>query len=117
MLETFDLARHLLLVFLLVFLDYAVFWVLDLARYHLQGEIVARSECPPLLLCPPTRCIRLLPGAFSWGTLGIDSCHCRPLSQPLPPIWGKNTPDRTAKTRAVNQTGLVQIPALVFVRR
>ncbi|XP_026645026.1 DC-STAMP domain-containing protein 2 [Microtus ochrogaster] len=42
-LETFDLARHLLLVFVLVFLDYAVFWVLDLARYHLQGEIVARS--------------------------------------------------------------------------
>lgn len=91
MLEIFDLARHLLLVFLLVFLDYAVFWVLDLARYHLQGEIVARSECPPLLLCPPTRCICLLPGAFSWGTLGIASCHCRPLSQPLPPIWGKNT--------------------------
>ncbi|XP_040608332.1 DC-STAMP domain-containing protein 2 isoform X2 [Mesocricetus auratus] len=43
MLETFDLARHLLLVLLLVSLDYAVFWVLDLARYHLQGEIVARS--------------------------------------------------------------------------
>ncbi|XP_036047230.1 DC-STAMP domain-containing protein 2, partial [Onychomys torridus] len=43
MLGTFDLARHLLLVFLLVFLDYAVFWILDLARYHLQGEIVARS--------------------------------------------------------------------------
>lgn len=29
---------------LLVFLDYAVFWVLDLARHQLQGEIVARSE-------------------------------------------------------------------------
>ncbi|KAL6038812.1 hypothetical protein STEG23_026982 [Scotinomys teguina] len=43
MLETFNLARHLFLVFLLVFLDYAVFWVLDLARYHLQGEVVARS--------------------------------------------------------------------------
>ncbi|KAL1772346.1 DC-STAMP domain-containing protein 2 [Sigmodon hispidus] len=43
MLEVFDLARHMLLVFLLVFLDYAVFWLLDLARYHLQGEIVARS--------------------------------------------------------------------------
>ncbi|XP_051012884.1 DC-STAMP domain-containing protein 2 [Acomys russatus] len=42
-LEIFDLARHLLIVFLLVSLDYAVFWVLDLARYHLQGEIVARS--------------------------------------------------------------------------
>nr|XP_004667142.3 DC-STAMP domain-containing protein 2 [Jaculus jaculus] len=42
-LETFNLARHLLVVLLLVFLDYAVFWVLDLARYHLQGEIVARS--------------------------------------------------------------------------
>ncbi|XP_008759462.1 DC-STAMP domain-containing protein 2 isoform X3 [Rattus norvegicus] len=41
--ETFNLARHLLLVLLLVFLDYGVFWILDLARYHLQGEIVARS--------------------------------------------------------------------------
>nr|XP_012623332.1 DC-STAMP domain-containing protein 2 isoform X1 [Microcebus murinus] len=42
-LETFNLIRHLLLVLLLVFLDYAVFWVLDVARYQLQGEIVARS--------------------------------------------------------------------------
>ncbi|XP_027466458.1 DC-STAMP domain-containing protein 2 isoform X1 [Zalophus californianus] len=42
-LAIFDLARHLLLVLVLVFLDYAVFWVLDLARYQLQGEIVARS--------------------------------------------------------------------------
>ncbi|XP_055478419.1 DC-STAMP domain-containing protein 2 [Psammomys obesus] len=42
-LETFDFARHLLLMLLLVFLDYAVFWVLDLARHHLQGEIIARS--------------------------------------------------------------------------
>lgn len=41
-----DLVRHLLLALLLVFLDYAVFWVLDLARYQLQGEMVARSECP-----------------------------------------------------------------------
>ncbi|XP_008521332.2 DC-STAMP domain-containing protein 2 isoform X1 [Equus przewalskii] len=40
---TFNLIRHLLLVLLLVFLDYAVFWVLDLARHQLQGEIVARS--------------------------------------------------------------------------
>lgn len=36
---TFNLIRHLLLVLLLVFLDYAVFWVLDLARHQLQGEI------------------------------------------------------------------------------
>ncbi|XP_006153484.1 DC-STAMP domain-containing protein 2 isoform X2 [Tupaia chinensis] len=42
-LETFSFARHLLLVLLLVFLDYAVFWVLDLARHQLQGEVVARS--------------------------------------------------------------------------
>nr|XP_019567389.1 PREDICTED: DC-STAMP domain-containing protein 2 [Rhinolophus sinicus] len=42
-LATFNLIRHLLLVLLLVFLDYAVFWVLDLARYQLQGEMVARS--------------------------------------------------------------------------
>ncbi|XP_024896663.1 DC-STAMP domain-containing protein 2 [Pteropus alecto] len=42
-LEAFDLIRHLLLALLLVFLDYAVFWVLDLARHQLQGELVARS--------------------------------------------------------------------------
>ncbi|XP_007946807.2 DC-STAMP domain-containing protein 2 [Orycteropus afer afer] len=46
-LSIFSLIRHLLLVLLLVFLDYAIFWVLDLARHHLQGEIVARS---PVLL-------------------------------------------------------------------
>lgn len=52
-LETLNLIRHLLLVLLLVFLDYSVFWVLDLARYHLQGEIVARSEFLHLFLLPP----------------------------------------------------------------
>lgn len=45
-LETFNLTRHLLTMLLLVFLDYGVFWLLDLARHHLQGEIIARSECP-----------------------------------------------------------------------
>ena len=44
LLAIFHLIRHLLLVLLLVFLDYAVFWVLDLVRHQLQGEIVARSE-------------------------------------------------------------------------
>ncbi|XP_004693697.2 PREDICTED: DC-STAMP domain-containing protein 2 [Condylura cristata] len=42
-LATFDLIRHFFLALLLVFLDYSVFWVLDLARHQLQGEIVARS--------------------------------------------------------------------------
>ncbi|XP_006895979.1 PREDICTED: DC-STAMP domain-containing protein 2 [Elephantulus edwardii] len=42
-LALFSLIRQLLLVLLLIFLDYAVFWVLDLAQHHLQGEIVARS--------------------------------------------------------------------------
>lgn len=51
-LAVFDLARYLLLVLLLVFLDYAVFWVLDLARHQLQGEIVARSERLSLPLPP-----------------------------------------------------------------
>nr|XP_045732291.1 DC-STAMP domain-containing protein 2 [Mirounga angustirostris] len=46
-LAIFSLARQLLLVLVLVFLDYAVFWVLDLARYQLQGDVVARS---PVLL-------------------------------------------------------------------
>ncbi|XP_006502574.1 DC-STAMP domain-containing protein 2 isoform X9 [Mus musculus] len=48
-LEIFNLTRHLLIMLLLVFLDYGVFWLLDLARYHLQGEIVARiSLCQAL---------------------------------------------------------------------
>lgn len=55
-LETFNLIRHLLLVLFLVFLDYAVFWVLDLARHQLQGEIVARSECLHDSLLPLTHC-------------------------------------------------------------
>ncbi|XP_036610114.1 DC-STAMP domain-containing protein 2 [Trichosurus vulpecula] len=42
-LATFTLIRHLLVVLLLVALDYAIFWLLDLARYWLQGEIVARN--------------------------------------------------------------------------
>ncbi|KAK2503131.1 hypothetical protein MC885_014975 [Smutsia gigantea] len=42
-LAVFRLIKHLLLALLLIFLDYAVFWVLDLARYQLQGEVVARS--------------------------------------------------------------------------
>ncbi|KAM4861723.1 DC-STAMP domain-containing protein 2 [Thomomys bottae] len=41
--DMFHLLRHIILVTLLIFLDYAVFWVLDLARYQLQGEVVARS--------------------------------------------------------------------------
>ncbi|GAB1287744.1 DC-STAMP domain-containing 2 [Apodemus speciosus] len=41
--EIVNLGRHLLLVLLLVFLDYGIFWILDLARYFLQGEVVARS--------------------------------------------------------------------------
>ncbi|XP_043819748.1 DC-STAMP domain-containing protein 2 [Dromiciops gliroides] len=42
-LAIFTLIRHLLVVLLLVVLDYAIFWLLDLARYWLQGEIVARN--------------------------------------------------------------------------
>ncbi|XP_051849858.1 DC-STAMP domain-containing protein 2 [Antechinus flavipes] len=42
-LAAFTLIRHLLVVFILVVLDYAIFWLLDLARYWLQGEIVARN--------------------------------------------------------------------------
>lgn len=62
-LATFHLIRHLLLVLLLVFLDYAVFWVLDLARYQLQGEMVARSERLnlPALPLPPLACSHKLP--------------------------------------------------------
>lgn len=80
--------RHLLLVLLLVFLDYAVFWVLDLARHQLQGEIVARSERPhrpPGPLASP--CV--LPSFPSPGPslsvpVPVTVTH-RPLTSPLFP--------------------------------
>ena len=50
---------------LLVFLDYAVFWVLDLARHQLQGEIVARSECLNLPWPSPLQPLGWRP-AWSW---------------------------------------------------
>lgn len=80
-----SLARHLLLVLALVFLDYAVFWVLDLARYQLQGEIVARSECPGLALWSPwsaswTQVASWVPG-IAWRSLG----HCDSSAPILPP--------------------------------
>jgi hypothetical protein len=89
-LEIFNLTRHLLIMLLLVFLDYGVFWLLDLARYHLQGEIVARSKCPSHPVS--THAMHslhpwLLP---SPGGISEDSCHCHPLFQPLPPIWVKD---------------------------
>lgn len=88
-LATFNLIRHLLLVLLLVFLDYAVFWVLDLARYQLQGEMVARSErlSLPALPLPPW------PAPASSPLSSKSPCHCySPASDcaPLPtlsPAW------------------------------
>uniref|UniRef100_A0A8C4RMJ6 DC-STAMP domain containing 2 n=1 Tax=Erpetoichthys calabaricus TaxID=27687 RepID=A0A8C4RMJ6_ERPCA len=35
--------RHMLIVLLLVLIDYIVFWIFDMVRYFLQGEIIARS--------------------------------------------------------------------------
>lgn len=75
--EFVNLIRHLLIVLFLVFLDYGVFWLLDLARYHLQGEIVARSECPtsPVSTHPMHS---LHPGSFSWGdpwNLHVTATH------------------------------------------
>lgn len=71
---TFNLIRHLLLVLLLVFLDYAVFWVLDLARHQLQGEIVARSEHlhlpQPAQLQPPRSAPASSPSSPSSPILG-----------------------------------------------
>jgi len=84
-LAIFHLARHLLLVLFLVFLDYAVFWVLDLARYHLQGEVVARSECPnfPSFLspggwpeCPPV--------AATYQPMTLPVLQPHPLVTPVP---------------------------------
>lgn len=60
--------RQLLITLLLIFLDYAVFWVLDLARHHLQGEMVARSERLNLPI-PPQPPWPLAPASSppSWG--------------------------------------------------
>ncbi|XP_044122402.1 DC-STAMP domain-containing protein 2 isoform X1 [Neovison vison] len=78
-----SLARHLLLVLALVFLDYAVFWVLDLARYQLQGEIVARSPVLVSITVEGTgytgRIYRDLVSAFNvlqQSNISILSRHC-----------------------------------------
>ncbi|XP_007525469.2 DC-STAMP domain-containing protein 2 [Erinaceus europaeus] len=83
-LATVTFIRHLVLALLLVFLDYAVFWVLDLARYHLQGEVVARS---PVLVSITVegagytgRIYRDLVSAFSvlqQGNVSVLSSRCR----------------------------------------
>ncbi|XP_072840099.2 DC-STAMP domain-containing protein 2 [Pogona vitticeps] len=38
-----SICRQLILVILLIAADFSVFWLLDLVRYHLHGEIVARA--------------------------------------------------------------------------
>ncbi|KAJ7307337.1 hypothetical protein JRQ81_009347 [Phrynocephalus forsythii] len=38
-----SICRQLILVTLLIVADFSVFWLLDLVRYHLHGEIVARA--------------------------------------------------------------------------
>ncbi|XP_075437590.1 DC-STAMP domain-containing protein 2-like, partial [Ascaphus truei] len=38
----FNIFRHLLIVTFLVLIDYIIYWVLDMLRYLLQGEVVAR---------------------------------------------------------------------------
>lgn len=106
-LEIFNLMRHLLLVMLLVFLDYAVFWVLDLARYQLQGEIVARSEhlrhlclpghtqgfpsVPPLLLrvacCPHVLDCSLLSACLLPANAHVQLKVTTPQSQDTSSHW------------------------------
>ncbi|KAJ6656897.1 hypothetical protein lerEdw1_002898 [Lerista edwardsae] len=38
-----SIGRQIILVTLLILADYSVFWLFDLVRYHLHGEIVARA--------------------------------------------------------------------------
>uniref|UniRef100_A0A673T3X0 DC-STAMP domain containing 2 n=2 Tax=Suricata suricatta TaxID=37032 RepID=A0A673T3X0_SURSU len=82
-LAIFNLVRHLLLVLLLVFLDYSVFWVLDLARHQLQGEIVARSPVSVSITVEGTgytgRIYRDLVSAFDvlqQSNISVLSPHC-----------------------------------------
>lgn len=54
--------RHMLLGFCIILADYSLFWLLDLIRHQLQGEIVARGEQHPL-------CQSSTLGYFAaWGT-------------------------------------------------
>lgn len=43
-LELTGVLRHVLLGLSLVLADYSLFWLLDLVRHQMQGEIVARGE-------------------------------------------------------------------------
>ncbi|XP_066467183.1 DC-STAMP domain-containing protein 2 [Tiliqua scincoides] len=38
-----SICRQIILVTLLILADYSVFWLFDLVRYHLHGEVVARA--------------------------------------------------------------------------
>ncbi|XP_029436271.1 DC-STAMP domain-containing protein 2 [Rhinatrema bivittatum] len=39
----FNVFRHFLLILLLILMDYIIFWILDMVRYFMQGEIIARA--------------------------------------------------------------------------
>ncbi|XP_048214170.1 DC-STAMP domain-containing protein 2 [Perognathus longimembris pacificus] len=88
--DMFSLIRHIILVVFLLFLDYAVFWVLDLARHQLQGDIVARSPVLVSVTVEGTgytgNIYRDLVSAFSVlqkGNITILSQRCRlHLSEP-----------------------------------
>ena len=46
--------RYMLLGLSLVLADYSLFWLLDLVRHQMQGEIVARGEHWGSLPTPPS---------------------------------------------------------------
>ena len=53
-LELTGFLRYVLLGLSLVLADYSLFWLLDLVRHQMQGEIVARGEHWGSLPTPPS---------------------------------------------------------------
>lgn len=65
-LQLVGVLRHVLLGVSVILADYSLFWLLDLIRHHMQGEIVARGERRP-----PPRSGTL--GSRDFGAAGASS--------------------------------------------
>ena len=69
-LELTGFLRYVLLGLSLVLADYSLFWLLDLVRHQMQGEIVARGEHQGV---PPNT-----PPADPWVSIGGATQHPPP---------------------------------------
>ncbi|NXW64546.1 DCST2 protein, partial [Eurystomus gularis] len=92
-LQLVGVLRHVLLGFSVILADYSLFWLLDLVRHQLQGEIVARAPMELAVSVNGTgyasEIFRDLVSAFDAlqrGNISVLSQRC--LLQPVEPDYG-----------------------------